>query len=112
MNMNVKDVNIFYKSIIQVCKKMKSIKLPQINNFMDPKDLPNISLCMPTYNRKKFMKLVEMNYNNITYPKEKIEFIILDDGTDSVKDVIPKGDNIKYYHYKKKKQLDGKEMNV
>ena len=53
MNMNVKDVNIFYKSIIQVCKKMKSIKLPQINNFMDPKDLPNISLCMPTYNRKK-----------------------------------------------------------
>ena len=39
MNMNVKDVNIFYKSIIQVCRKMKSIKLPQINNFMDPKTI-------------------------------------------------------------------------
>ena len=24
-----------------------------------------------TYNRKKFMKLVEMNYNNTTYPKKK-----------------------------------------
>ena len=108
MNMNVKDINIFYKSIIQVCKKIKSTKLPQINNFIDSKDLPNISLCMPTYNRRKFMKLVEMNYNNTTYPKDKIEFIILDDGTDSVEDVVPKGDNIKYYHYKKKETIGWK----
>ena len=108
MNMNTKDINIFYKSIMKVCKKIKSIKLPQINNFMEPEELPNISLCMPTYNRKKFMKLVEMNYNNTTYPKKKIEFIILDDGTDKVEDEVPKGDNIKYYHYKKKETIGWK----
>ena len=91
LNMDSKDVNVFYKSVLSVCKKFKTTKIPEINNYMDSADLPNISVCMPTYNRRKFMKLVEMNYNNTTYPKDKIEFIVVDDGTDQIEDALPKG---------------------
>ena len=101
--MNVKDINIFYKSIIQVCK-IKSIKLPEINNFIDPEELPNISLCMPTYNRKKFMKLVEMNYNNTTYPKEKSNLLFWMMEQIKVEDEIPKVIILNIIIIKKKKQ--------
>ena len=102
LNMNSTNINTFYKSVMGLCKKIKTIRLPELTNHLKPEDLPHISICMPTFNRKKFMKLVELNYNNTNYPKDKIEFIIVDDGTDPVKDDIPKGDNIKYYFYKKK----------
>ena len=108
LNMDSKDVNVFYKSVLSVCKKFKTIKMPEINNYMDTADLPNISVCMPTYNRRKFMKLVEMNYNNTTYPKDKIEFIVVDDGIDQIEDALPKEKNIKYYHYKKKQTIGWK----
>ena len=100
LNMNSSNINTFYKSVMVLCKKIKTIRLPELTNHLKLEDLPHVSICMPTFNRKKFMKLVELNYNNTNYPKDKIEFIIVDDGTDPVKDDIPKGDNIKYYFYK------------
>lgn len=103
-----KDINIFYKSMLQLCKKIKSIKLPIINNYISPEKLPYISVCIPTYNRRKFMKLVKLNYENSTYPKEKMELIILDDGIDKIEDVIPNGSNIRYYHNKEKKSIGWK----
>ena len=103
-----KDINIFYKSMIHLCKKIKSTKLPIINNYISPEDLPYLSVCIPTYNRRKFMKLVKLNYENSTYPKEKMELIILDDGLDKIEDVIPNGSNIRYYHNKEKKTIGWK----
>ena len=103
-----KDINIFYKSILKLCKQVKSIKLPTINNYISPEDLPYISVCIPTYNRRKFMKLVKLNYENSTYPKEKMELIILDDGIDKIEDVIPHGPNVRYHHNIEKKTLGWK----
>ena len=96
---NYKNINDYYASIMKICSKIKSIKLPEINNEIDIEALPNISICVPTYNRKKFMPLLKLNYQNTSYPKDKIEMVIIDDGTDNIIDELPKGDNIKYYKY-------------
>lgn len=42
-------------------------------------DLPNVSILMPTYNRRKFLPLIMTNLYSTTYPKNKLECIILDD---------------------------------
>ena len=47
-----------------------------------------ISIVTPTYNRRKFIPaLIEM-YKMQTYPKDRMEWLIYDDGTDSVRDIF------------------------
>ena len=58
--------------------------------------LPHISIITPTYNRKKLFDIWISNYNRIDYPKEKIEFIIVDDGQDNLRDKLPNDIRIKY----------------
>ena len=65
-------------------------------------ELPSISLITITYNRKDKFSLPISNYTNFNYPKNKIEWIIVDDSDsyDSMKDILPKDLNIKYYRLK------------
>ena len=49
------------------------------------------------HNRKEFFNLSVYNYNTTDYPKDKIEWVIVDDGTQDLTDLIPYNDNrIKY----------------
>jgi hypothetical protein len=61
-------------------------------------ELPNISIVTVTRNRRKFMPLLVYNYKNMDYPKDKVEWIIIDDGSEPIKDFLPKENNIKYFH--------------
>ena len=106
-----KDINIYYKSILKICKHIKNIKIPVINNYIEEDQLPCVSVCVPTYNRRKFMKLLKLNYENTTYPKNKFELIIYDDGTDKIQDVIPVGHNVRYI-YNETKQNIGYKRNM
>jgi len=45
---------------------------------------PQVSILTPTYNRKKFLPLMLNNIENFDYPKEKIEWCILDDGSEKL----------------------------
>ena len=45
-------------------------------------DLPNISILMPIYNRRNWLFLIINNLVNMDYPKNKLEFIFDDDGTE------------------------------
>ena len=47
-----------------------------------------VSIVTPTYNRRKFLPSLIECYKSQTYPKEHMEWIILDDGDDCVKDVF------------------------
>ena len=49
---NNKDINQFNKSVLQISKQIKSLKLPNINPSIDFNDLPKVSVCIPTCNRK------------------------------------------------------------
>jgi hypothetical protein len=48
--------------------------------------LPNISILTPTFNRKKFLPLMVNNIYHFTYPKEKIEWNILESNDNSLDD--------------------------
>lgn len=46
-------------------------------------EYPNVSICMPTYNRNQFKELILYNLTGFIYPdKSKLEFCIADDGTE------------------------------
>jgi glycosyltransferase involved in cell wall biosynthesis len=49
---------------------------------------PFVSVVTPTYNRRKFIPTLIAVYSAQTYPKDRMEWIILDDGTDKVGDLI------------------------
>ena len=64
-------------------------------------ELPNVSIITPTYNKKNFFKLAISNFLSFDYPAEKLEWIILDDGDESIRDILPNDKRIKYYYYDK-----------
>ncbi len=64
-------------------------------------NLPYVSIITPTYNKKHFFKLTVHNFLSIDYPSNKLEWIILDDSDESIKDILPKDSRIKYYYYDK-----------
>ena len=68
------------------------LKIPQINDD----ELPNISIITPTGNRRNLFSIAIRNYQSFIYPKNKMEWIILDDGNESISDLIPKDKTIRY----------------
>ena len=49
---------------------------------------PLVSICTPTFNRRPFIENMFTCFRNQDYPKDKIEWIIVDDGTDKIQDLI------------------------
>ena len=49
---------------------------------------PFVSVCTPTFNRRPFIPIIAKCFLNQTYPRDRMEWIIVDDGTDSVEDII------------------------
>jgi len=71
---------------------------------------PFISVVTPTYNRRRFIKYLIECYKSQNYPKEKMEWIIYDDGVDKVEDLftclpIP---NIRYIYEPVKQNIGAK----
>ena len=71
---------------------------------------PLVSVCTPTFNRRPFIKIMFECFRNQTYPKDRIEWIIVDDGTDKIKDLINSSDisQIKYFPLNEKMTLGAK----
>ena len=49
---------------------------------------PFISVCTPTYNRRKFIPFLIKCFKAQTYPPQLMEWIVVDDGTDPVGDLF------------------------
>ena len=74
-------------------------------------DLPFVSVCTPTFNRRPFWEYTIKCFNHQDYPKDKMEWIIIDDGTDKIKDLVCDISQVKYYSYDEKMPL-GKKRNI
>jgi glycosyltransferase involved in cell wall biosynthesis len=72
---------------------------------------PFVSICTPTFNRRPFIPFMIKCFENQTYPKDRIEWIIIDDGTDPIKDLVESIPQVKYYYYTEKMLL-GKKRNL
>ncbi len=74
-----------------------------------------VSVVTPTYNRRKFIPILIEIYKNQTYPKDKMEWIIIDDGKDKVEDLFLEASktipNIRYI-YKDEKMKIGAKRNL
>uniref|UniRef100_A0A6C0D693 Glycosyltransferase 2-like domain-containing protein n=1 Tax=viral metagenome TaxID=1070528 RepID=A0A6C0D693_9ZZZZ len=90
-------------------KAQKSTK-PAVT-FSDSK--PFVSICTPTFNRRPFIPIMLDCFRNQTYPKDRMEWIIVDDGTDKIVDLINASNipQIKYISLPKKITL-GEKRNV
>ena len=76
----------------------------------EKKVYPTVSVCTPTFNRRPFIPIMLECFRNQTYPKNKIEWIIVDDGTDKIKDLVEQANipQIKYYEVPEKMTLGAK----
>ena len=74
-------------------------------------NLPFVSVCTPTYNRRPFINMMIQCFNNQDYPKEKLEWIIIDDGTDPIEDLVKDIPNVNYSKYEYKMKL-GEKRNL
>jgi len=66
--------------------------------YFTDEELPYVSILTPTKNRKNLFPIAIECFNNFVYPKEKLEWIIVDDSDDgsSLSDILPKDNRIKY----------------
>ena len=71
---------------------------------------PFVSVVTPTYNRRRFIPYLIECYKSQTYPKERMEWIILDDGSDPVGDLFKNLNlpNVHYLHETEKKNIGAK----
>ena len=76
---------------------------------------PFVSVLTPTYNRRKFIPAAIAMYKAQTYPKDRMEWIIIDDGTDKVGDLFAQAaktiPNIRYV-FLNEKLLIGQKRNM
>jgi glycosyltransferase involved in cell wall biosynthesis len=71
---------------------------------------PLVSVCTPTFNRRPFIPIMFDCFKNQTYPMDRIEWIIVDDGTDKIQDLVESSGikNIQYFALDKKMSLGEK----
>jgi len=78
-----------------------------------PVTLPFVSICTPTFNRRPFIPSLIECYKHQKYPKDRMEWIIIDDGTDKIEDLFVDIDipNVRYIKLDSKITL-GKKRNL
>ena len=72
---------------------------------------PFVSVCTPTFNRRPFIPFAIKCFEHQNYPRDKMEWIIVDDGTDKIEDLVAHLPYVKYFKYDEKMTL-GKKRNL
>ena len=81
------------------------------NKKKNKTSFPFVSICTPTFNRRPFIPFLIKCFEHQTYPREHMEWIIIDDGTDPIEDLVKHIPEVKYFKYDKKMTL-GKKRNT
>ena len=63
-------------------------KINKKKNSSSQKKQIDVSVCTPTFNRRPFIPMMIKMYETQDYPLNKMEWIIIDDGTDPIEDLI------------------------
>ena len=72
---------------------------------------PLVTVCTPTFNRRPFIPIMIKCFEHQNYPKDKIEWIIIDDGTDKIEDLVKHIPQVKYLKYDEKLTI-GQKRNI
>lgn len=71
-----------------------SVQLGEVSDA----DLPMLSVCTPTGNRRHLFALALRNFQGFIYPADKLEWVILDDGQQDISEIVPRSPNIRYHY--------------
>jgi len=69
----------FQKNLIEILERLPAKKKTTLPPILERKDCPPISVITLLYNRKRFFELARHNMILTDYPKDKIQWIIVDD---------------------------------
>jgi hypothetical protein len=95
-------------------KNKSSAPIAHVNEKSTPeylKKYPFVSVCTPTFNRRPFIHAMIACFNAQDYPQDRMEWIIIDDGTDPVEDLVSSHPRVKYFKYDTKMTL-GRKRNL
>ena len=74
---------------------------------------PLVSMCTPTFNRRPFINMLIKCIELQDYPKDRLEWIIIDDGTDQIEDLIKDITFVKVKYFKLNEKITlGKKRNL
>ena len=74
-------------------------------------DLPDVSIVMLTRDRRNFMPVAKYSYMIQSYPEDKLELVVVDDGDDPIEDDLIGVPNVKYVRLEEKKSI-GEKRNI
>lgn len=74
-------------------------------------NFPLVSVCTPTFNRRPFFPNTIKCFLHQDYPLDRMEWIIIDDGSDPIGDLVKDIPQVKYFYYPDKMRL-GKKRNT
>jgi glycosyltransferase involved in cell wall biosynthesis len=74
-------------------------------------ELPNVSIVCVTRDRRIFMPILKYSYMIQSYPEEKIELVVVDDGDDPIEDTLIGVPNVIYVRLEDKKTI-GEKRNI
>uniref|UniRef100_A0A6C0B083 Glycosyltransferase 2-like domain-containing protein n=1 Tax=viral metagenome TaxID=1070528 RepID=A0A6C0B083_9ZZZZ len=92
-------------------KLTKKMKESNKNIYKNKHEFPFVSICTPTFNRRPFISTMIQCFEHQTYPKDRMEWIIIDDGTDKIEKLVTHIPQVKYFGYEKKMTL-GQKRNL
>ncbi len=72
---------------------------------------PFVSVVTPTFNRRPFINAAIQCFLSQDYPRDLMEWIIIDDGTDKIEDLVKDVKGVRYFKYEEKMHL-GKKRNL
>ena len=73
--------------------------------------VPFVSICTPTFNRRPFIPHLINSIELQTYDKTRIEWVIVDDGTDKIEDLVSSIPYVKYHKFDEQMTL-GRKRNL
>ena len=80
--------------IKNTCEGIEEYSLEK--QFPKEEDMPKVSVITITRDRRAFIPLAKYCFLAQAYPEEKLEWVIVDDGNDQIKDLVSDLPNVKY----------------
>jgi len=74
-------------------------------------DLPRVTICTPTFNRRPFIPALVACIEAQDYPSDRIEWVVHDDGTDPILDLIDHLPYLRYFRHDGPKLTVGAKRN-
>ena len=92
LRLQSKNDSIFRETFLKIIKETLGKSKKDNVELKEDDTLPSVSVVTLTHNRTKFFNLAILNFNNIDYPKDKLEWIVYDtsNSDNCVESMLPK----------------------